>query len=763
MLCIAPPAFAAEEADSSATTVQLAAAAVESETTSTSEETSSSATDSTSSSQTSSVSSKITADDSVATSEPDTSEKASSVSSTTSESAESVSSSTKATVSHAAAKAVDSDSTPAVSSESATSDSSATVEPVNSVPAQDQASISYATHVQDVGWTTAVADGAQSGTTGKSKRVEAVSIKVSGMSGGVEYATHIQDIGWTDAVCDGAVSGTTGKSKRAEAITIKLTGAIADAYDVVYRVHVQDIGWMGWVSNGAIAGTTGRSMRVEALEVKLVHRQTELSSDGLVTYSSYEADYGWQNAASDGEETGSTGQSKAIEGIRIAINSPLSGSISYQTHVSDIGWQGVVSDGAVAGAPAQHRVEAVKINLSDDLAQTYDVVYRAHVQNIGWLDWVSNGAVAGTTGQGLQIEALQVMLVKKPVISYSLQQASNPPSNSSSASGIVLTVDTNLAGSAQYRVRDTAGAWSSWTSAGGLASASNGSMQAVEMKLTGVLADAYNLAYATYFDTLGWLGWAKDGAIAGEEDFTYPLRAVKVEILAPGTAIPANLGSSSLAYVDGSTYVAGPMNGVDISHYQENINIGSLDASFVVAKATEGTTYVDSYFTSYANAVLSSGKLLGAYHFARTGDAVTQANHFVSEVSAYLGHIVLALDWETTSVVSQGVNWAKTWLDTVYGLTGVRPLIYMSRSVAVEYDWSSVAKDYQLWGARYANYDPTGYKDSPWGYNKGWGAWNTPTLFQYSDNGQVSGYSGSLDIDKFYGSSFDWLALESRA
>ncbi len=39
-----------------------------------------------------------------------------------------------------------------------------------------------------------------------------------------------------------------------------------------------------------------------------------------------------------------------------------------------------------------------------------DIQYRAHVQNIGWQDWVQNGEVAGTTGQALQMEAIQIDL-----------------------------------------------------------------------------------------------------------------------------------------------------------------------------------------------------------------------------------------------------------------------------------------------------------------------------------------------------------------
>ena len=58
-------------------------------------------------------------------------------------------------------------------------------------------------------------------------------------------------------------------------------------------------------------------------------------------------------------------------------------------------------------------VEAMKIKLTGELAEHYDIYYRAHVSNIGWQNWVKNDEIAGTTGKSLPIEAVQIKLVEK--------------------------------------------------------------------------------------------------------------------------------------------------------------------------------------------------------------------------------------------------------------------------------------------------------------------------------------------------------------
>ncbi|RGS29181.1 hypothetical protein DWY01_10215 [Eubacterium sp. AF22-8LB] len=131
--------------------------------------------------------------------------------------------------------------------------------------------ITYQTHVQNIGWQAEKADGEVSGTSGQSLRLEAIKIKLgSSIDGGLTYATHVQDIGWQSFVSNGQLSGTAGQSKRLEAIKINLTGNAANQYDIYYRVHAQNFGWLGWAKNGQSAGTAGYSYRLEAIQIVLV-------------------------------------------------------------------------------------------------------------------------------------------------------------------------------------------------------------------------------------------------------------------------------------------------------------------------------------------------------------------------------------------------------------------------------------------------------------------------------------------------------------
>lgn len=131
--------------------------------------------------------------------------------------------------------------------------------------------ITYQTHVQNIGWQAEKADGEVSGTSGQSLRLEAIKIKLgSSIDGGLTYATHVQDIGWQSFVSNGQLSGTSGQSKRLEAIKINLTGNATNQYDIYYRVHAQNLGWLGWAKNGQSAGTAGYSYRLEAIQIVLV-------------------------------------------------------------------------------------------------------------------------------------------------------------------------------------------------------------------------------------------------------------------------------------------------------------------------------------------------------------------------------------------------------------------------------------------------------------------------------------------------------------
>ena len=137
--------------------------------------------------------------------------------------------------------------------------------------------LSYQTHVQDIGWQNSVSTGALSGTTGEAKRLESIKINLvdSIFAGSISYRTHVQDYGWQAWTQDNAISGTEGESKRLEAIQINLDGEIAEYFDIYYRVHAQNLGWLDWSKNGEPAGTEGLGYRLEAIEITLVKKGEE--------------------------------------------------------------------------------------------------------------------------------------------------------------------------------------------------------------------------------------------------------------------------------------------------------------------------------------------------------------------------------------------------------------------------------------------------------------------------------------------------------
>ena len=221
------------------------------------------------------------------------------------------------------------------------------------------------------------------------------------------------------------------------------------------------------------------------------------------------------------------------------------------------------------------------------------------------------------------------------------------------------------------------------------------------------------------------------------------------------------------------------LNGIDIHpDYQAGIDIASIEGDFVIIKASQGMRQdLSAKAAKLADSALSSGKLVGFYHFVDTRySAEDQADYFVKAVGSYVGKGVLALDWENNDVTDQnnlsaGPGFAKRFLDRVYAKTGVMPLIYMNASATRSYDWSSVANSgYKLWVAQYLYkyYNPNegthGYVSDPDRSSQGYGAWgDNPTIYQYTSTGVLEGYSGQLDFDVFYGTAGDWSKLASRA
>jgi GH25 family lysozyme M1 (1,4-beta-N-acetylmuramidase) len=192
------------------------------------------------------------------------------------------------------------------------------------------------------------------------------------------------------------------------------------------------------------------------------------------------------------------------------------------------------------------------------------------------------------------------------------------------------------------------------------------------------------------------------------------------------------------------------MNGIDVSGWQKGINIDAVPADFVITKATQGKSYVNTDCDRVVQACKRLGKCWGFYHYIDGSGVEGEAQFFVNNCKNYFGEGVPCLDWESVQNAAWGNNdYLQRLVARVIELTGVPPLIYASASV---YPWTiAKANNCGAWVAQYANNDKTGYQATPWNE----GAYSC-VIRQYSSNGRLGGYNGALDLNKAYITPEQW-------
>lgn len=211
--------------------------------------------------------------------------------------------------------------------------------------------------------------------------------------------------------------------------------------------------------------------------------------------------------------------------------------------------------------------------------------------------------------------------------------------------------------------------------------------------------------------------------------------------------------------------MANKMRGIDVSKWQGKVgfNPARMDADFIICKATQGTTIKDPYMASMANSTLSSGKLLGLYHFADgKTNGFAEAGFFLEAVKQYIGKAILVLDWEGNAL-ARGVNYAKEFCDRIYNDTGIIPVLYTSTSVTTNYNWKDFISKYPyLWGAEYnKNLETHGYTENPVKKNRSLGGF-TEIIRQYSSNTYLPGFPNRLDVNEAYITVQEWEKLAKK-
>ncbi len=346
-------------------------------------------------------------------------------------------------------------------------------------------------------------------------------------------------------------------------------------------------------------------------------------------------DQGDTEGTFDGEvlKLGTRGQSKRLESITINLenNTELEGDLEYRVHIQNIGWTDWVKSGTFAGTRGRAlRLEAIELRLTGDLADHYDVKYHAHIQDYGDAQgWVSNGLSAGTCGESKRVEEINIKITEKtgtsvPEVAYRTHIQNQGWESKwacngavSGTSGKALRLEgirmslfgSGVSGSISYRTHVQDIGWQNWVSDGELAGTTGQSkrLEAIQIKITGDIANSYNVYYRVHMQDIGWLGWVSNGASAGSDGFAARLEAIQVVIVPKGQTPAADLGGITPVTSYGSFSASSPNQLIECGHFNGWTSIGCNTYYISNGKFANGLTTIGGAKYLFRNNLLVKG------------------------------------------------------------------------------------------------------------------------------------------------------------
>ncbi|MEO7118547.1 MAG: glycoside hydrolase family 25 protein [Candidatus Limnocylindrales bacterium] len=231
----------------------------------------------------------------------------------------------------------------------------------------------------------------------------------------------------------------------------------------------------------------------------------------------------------------------------------------------------------------------------------------------------------------------------------------------------------------------------------------------------------------------------------------------------PGSVTSATGGGVASASTDGES---ARLDGIDVSHWQGTIGWGKVardGVEFAIAKATEGTYFVDGQYARNKARSVARGLFFTAYHYARPSggrsDAIHEADWFVRHADLGPGNLVPALDLETSGRLGHRAlrRWTLAWLGRVEARLGVKPMIYTTPAFWEYYlrDSRAIARQgYQVlwiahWGANHPRVPARDWNGNSW------------TYWQWTARGDVNGIRGNVDRNWFSGNDLGVLTIRT--
>lgn len=156
------------------------------------------------------------------------------------------------------------------------------------------------------------------------------------------------------------------------------------------------------------------------------------------------------------------------------------------------------------------------------LPDDYLIKYNTHIQTYGWNSERADGYTSGTEGLSKRMEAIRISLG-----------------------------ETGYSGSVEYTTHVQTYGWLDWVKDGELSGTEGASkrVEAIQIKLTGEVAEHYDIYYRVHAQTHGWLDWAKNGAMAGTEGGSKRLEAIQICMVAKGSAAPGATAQPFVSHI----------------------------------------------------------------------------------------------------------------------------------------------------------------------------------------------------------------------
>lgn len=182
--------------------------------------------------------------------------------------------------------------------------------------------------------------------------------------------------------------------------------------------------------------------------------------------------------------------------------------------------------------------------------------------------------------------------------------------------------------------------------------------------------------------------------------------------------------------------------GIDVSYYQGEVvwpRVKKAGVVFAFIRAYDGTEIFDTQFSANWTGAQKAGIDRGAYQYFRPELApIDQADVMIKLLrSSGVGELPPVLDIETTDglPLQTVAERAKIWAARVRTQLGVEPIVYTNPGMWRLRPATEISSQ-PLWVAHYTTTCP----ELPLPWNR-WSYW------QYTENGEMSGISGAVDLD----------------